>query len=379
MFRRLFILLFIASLFGNAWALTEIEAQGSAAIKDGAVNMAREQAIKDAMRQAATQAKSEVDSTMLTSANVLTIESTRVNAAGRVENVRVLKEWIDEKVFYVRIRANVPEKGARRASPAARYRKKVAVLQFDVQDRSQILDLPGIEQQWPRELLRRLEQSGDFLGVDGTTYLVSKTSPGYKFDNPESYAHLAEKLDAQIIVSGIIRSLVKRKGWVYDQRDIDVELFIHDGLSGARIANYRFTETVEKFSIVSVTGKWLRNESFLSSSFGKTMDTILERNVEVVRDNLQRIPFTARIVEINGNEIVFNAGTSSLVGVGDVLMTYRLSADPLRYGDQNFYLGRRETPIATMAVEQVQPLFAVGKLEIDKAQLFPGDIIRFGR
>ena len=109
------------------------------------------------------------------------------------------------------------------------------------------------------------------------------------------------------------------------------------------------------------------------------MDRVLERHVESVRDSLQRIPFSARIVEINGNEIVFNAGANSLIGVGDVLMTYRLSADPLRYNNQQFFLGRRETPVATLAVEQVQPLFAIGKLEIDKAELFPGDIIRFGR
>ncbi|MDH5544957.1 MAG: flagellar assembly protein FlgT [Gammaproteobacteria bacterium] len=358
---------------------TIVEAQGSAVIKDGAVGMAREQAIKNAMRQAATQFKSEIDSTTLTSSSVLLIESTRVNAASRVEDVKVLQEWAEKDVYHVHIRAKIPRDGSRPSSPAARYRKKVAILQFDIIKKQHVIDFPGIEQDWPRELLGRLESSGSFLGEDGTQYLISRDNPGYKFDDPETYAVLADKLDVQIIVSGVIHSMEKRDGLVFDQRDIDIELFIHDGVSGARIANHRFSKTVEGVSLLSDARAWITNKTFMHSAYGKAMSEIMNRHVEMIRNNLQMIPFTARIVQISGNEIIFNAGATSLVEVGDTLMTYRLSPDPIRFTQKEFFLGRRETPVATLAVEQVQPLFSVGRLEIDKAQLFPGDIIRFGR
>jgi len=377
--RIVFLCIISMVVMPNAMSATEMEAQGSAAIKDGATGMAREQAIKDAMRQAATQAKSSIESTTLTSANMLLVESISVNAAASVEDVKVLEEWIDDGVFYVRIRATIPTKGTRTPSPAAHYRKKIAVLQFDIQHRADVVDLPGIEQEWPRELLRRLENSGNFLGIDGSNYLVSKTSPGFKFDDPEGYAYLAEKLDAQVLISGVIRSMKLKDGFFFDQREVDIELFIHDGISGARISNHRFQEEIELLSWTSNATTIFNNESKMVSRFQKKISEVIDRHVEVVKTNLEKIPFSARIVGINGSEVIFNAGGASLVEVGDVLMTYRLSADALRYSNQSFFLGRRETPVATISVEQVQPLFAVGKLEIGKADLFPGDIIRFGR
>ena len=140
LFTFAFVHLLLFAGLSSSMAATEMEAQGSAVIKDGATGMAREQAIKDAMRQAATQAQSKVESTTLTSANMLMVESTAVNASASVEDVKVLEEWIKDGVFYVRILAKIPTPGKHKPSPAAHYRKKVAVLQFDVQNRAQIVD-----------------------------------------------------------------------------------------------------------------------------------------------------------------------------------------------------------------------------------------------
>ena len=381
-----FVVLALCLLTGLAWSPNSraerlVEAVGSAPIINGAVVLARQQAIQDAIEQAMLQTAARVDSTSTIAANVLVIESSRVNAAGTVEDVEVIDQWRDNEVLYVRIRARVPLHKLRKPSPAARYRKKIAVLQFDVEKRTQIADLPGIERALPREILRRLELTGAYLGIDGSQYLASDTRPGYRFDNPAVYVKLARKLGAQILLSGIIRDMGVNPGLfglLNRSRHLEIELFLHDGLSGARIARYRFSENVAGGHYFAGHSTLFSNAAFLQTDFGKALDRMLQRQVTLVHQELEKLPFAARVVEVNGDQIYFDAGSVSRVKPGDVLMTYRLSPDPLHEPQSGRFLGYKETPVATLAVAQTQPNFSRGKLETTQTRLRPGDIIRFG-
>ncbi len=361
----------------HAYSDKLVEAVGQAMIVNGANNMARERAVQDAMRQAMLHAEARVDSTASVSNNVLVIESARVNAAGTVENVKVLQEWTEDELYFVRIRAQVPEKKRRKPSAAARYRKKIAVLQFDVEHRNHIHDLTNIEQEMGRELLRRLEARGGFLGIDASQYLVSSTRPGLRFDDPRVYTSLAEKVGAQVILSGIIRDMGVNDGLIQDSRNIEIEIFLHDGLSGARISRHRFSEKVAGAAFFDKPQSLFSNASFFTTAFGVSLNRILDRQIEMLEKDLEQIPFTARIVRIQGRKIYFNAGRTSQVAVGDMLMTYRLDPQALS-GRSDRFLGYEETPIATLAITQVQPQFAVGELEIESADLYAGDLVRFG-
>ncbi len=358
-----------------------VEAVGSAPILNGALILAREQAMQDAIEQAMLQTAARVDSTSTISANVLVIESSRVNAAGTVENVQIIDEWQDNGVLFVRIRAEVPLDKLRKPSPAARYRKKIAVLQFDVEKRTQIADLPGIERALAREMLRRLELTGAYLGIDGSQYLASDTRPGYRFDNPEVYVKLARKLGAQVILSGIIRDMGVNNGvlGLFNQsRHLEIEIYLHDGLSGARIARHRFSENVAGGHYFSGHSTLFSSAAFLQTNFGKALDRMLNRQVELVHEDLESLPFAARVVEVQGDQVYFDAGSTSRIQPGDVLMTYRLAPDPLHEPQSGRFLGYKETPVASLAVAQTQPHFSLGKLETAQVKLRPGDIIRFG-
>lgn len=352
-----------------------VEAMGSARVVDGAVNMAREQAIQDAMRQAMMQTEAHVDATSLVSTNVLIIESTRVNAAGTVQDVSVLDEWVDKDIMHVRIRAHVPADKQRNPSPAARYRKKVAALQFNVLDRRQIYDLPGIERAMPLELLRRFGNSGQFIPVDGTQYL---SDDGQIHGETGTIARIADQLGVQFIVTGVIRDMGVSRSLFAKSRRLEVEVAIFDGLSGAAIARHRFSENVAEAGHFERGVSLFSNAEFMQTSYGRTLDRVLDRQVEMLGDDLAKLPFSARVVQVEGNKVYFNAGVTSRVKPGDVLMTYRLEPQPVYDFNGERFLGYKETPVATLAVHQVQPLFAMGQLEIEKTNLHPGDIIRFG-
>ena len=150
-------LLFLSlSLFSlTSFALKTVEMTGSAPINAGAELIAKEQAIRNAMQQALLQTRAYINSTSTISSNVLIIDSARVKTSGTVEDVKVLEEWVEDEVFFVRIRANIPEENQEKHSRSSYYRKKIAAIQFDITDRTQVYDLPDIERQLPRELLLR--------------------------------------------------------------------------------------------------------------------------------------------------------------------------------------------------------------------------------
>jgi len=376
-YTRLVVLLCLA-FAATAQATTWVEATGSAVISHGAVGAAREMATKDAMRQAMLQSGALVDMFAASSANVLTIESSSVAAAGTVEKVQILDEWVDNEVLHVRIRALVPADKIRAASPAARYRKKVVALQFDVDHRLHIQDLPNIELEWPRELLRRLESSGHYLGTAATQYMASTTRPGLRFDDPSVYTLMADKAGAQIVLSGVIRDMGVTESWLRNSRKIEVELFVHDGVSGARLARHKFSENVAASSYFPDGTELFSSADFMRTEYGSALDRILTRQVEMVEADLRQLPFTARVLKIDGKKIYFNAGTTSLVEMGDELMTYKLGSNPV-LDRNNKVLGFQETPVATLSVVQIQPQFAIGELEIEDSKLIAGDLIRFGR
>jgi len=377
--KKTWVLLFgLFLLFTNSYASRVIETTGSANINAGAQHAAKEHAIKNAMQQALLQNSAHIDSTSTISSNVLVIDSARVNTSGTIENVKVLEEWVEDEIYYVRIRASIPDTNTGVETSLTRYRKKIAAIQFDVLHRSEIYDVPEIERELPRELLRRLDNSGNFITIDATQFLVSTLHPGLRFDDPGVYKMIAEKTGAQIILSGQIRDFHVEEGFFQNKRQLEIEIYLHDGISGTRIARHRFSETVTNAGYFKENQALFSNAGFYKSVFGNVVDKVINAQVEFIQEDLKQIPFSARILRVDGQQIFFDAGTASLVNVGDMLMTFRLEIDPLN-SNTGKYLGFLETPVASLSVKQVQPQFAVGKVEIKNAKLNVGDLIRFGR
>lgn len=373
------ILLFMGGCFSTSvLAARVIESTGSAYINQGAQNLAKENAIKDAMQQALLQNRAHIDSVSTTNASVLIIDSSRINTSGTVENVKVLDEWIQGDIYYVRIRATIPDTDQIKKPKSLKYRKKIAAIQFDILHRAQTYDLKNIEFELPREILRRLENTGDFLTVDATKYLVSSTNPGLVFDNPGTYKMIGEKTGAQIIISGQIRDMQVIPGFFRDKRQLEIEIYVHDAISGARIARHRFSETVQDASYFKEDEALFSNAGFNQTAFGSALNRLIDTQIELIAADVNQIPFSAKIIKVAGKQIYFDAGAASLIHSGDTLMTYRLDPTPLKDLDNN-YLGHEETPIAMLNVQQVQPQFSIGKLEIKNSNLTAGDIVRFGR
>jgi hypothetical protein len=355
-------------------------------IADAGIGAARQSAIKDAIRQAAIQAGAQVTTSSMVSESVVVADNVKIRATGVVKDIVVLDEWRneDEDIYYVMIRAFVEEDttGKMQGAGDSRYRRKVAVTQFSVSDRSQIVDMPGIESSLPQELMRRLTLDRQIIGVDGTQYLlpVSGEPNSSLGQTPRQLiVQFADRMGAQFIVTGSIRDMgvTKHPLWVR-LRHVELETQLWDGISGTIISQERVNASVRQdLPFIFPTTQPALSDKFFAAPIGKQINLLLNELVARLADSVHRLPFMARVIKSEGATIYFDAGALSQVKVGDVFMAYKLAAEPLLDANKQIFFGYDETPASSIVIKKVQPRFAVGVLQGGNTRLYAGDVIRF--
>ncbi|MCG6970375.1 MAG: flagellar assembly protein FlgT [Gammaproteobacteria bacterium] len=378
-----FLLLFSACSLAQARL---VEAEGNAVITDAGIGAARQTAMQDALRQAAIQSGAQVTTSSVLSESVVVSDNVKIRATGVVKDVVVLDEWRndDDDIYHVMIRAYVEEdtSGEMQKSLDSRYRRKVAVTQFAVSDRSQIVDMPGIEAALPQELMRRLTLDQKIIGVDGTQYLIPESNEPYEGlgQTPRQLiVQLADRLGAQFILTGTIRDMgmTKHPLWV-QLRHVELETQLWDGISGTIISQERVNASVRQgLPFIFPTTSPVLTDKFFAAPIGRQINLLLNELVTAISGSVHRLPFMARVIKSEGSTIYFDVGAISQIKVGDVFMAYKLAAEPLLDGNKQLFFGYEETPASSIVIKKVQPRFAVGVLEGGNTRLYAGDVIRF--
>ena len=377
--KHLLLLVLFFLLFSAVASATVVESQGSAVIVNGAVNKARLTAIQDAIRQAIMQVSSRVRTSSMMSDNALVMDSTQLHASGHVKNVAVVDEWQDEEQINVLIRAEVSgDNGG--ADVRKAYRRKVAVTQFHVLNRRSIQDLSQIESIYPLHLIRQLENQGGVIGVDATDYVINHDATDLSLvrTNPDKkmIKALAESLDVQFVVTGIFKNLGVTKKMFGDVRQLNVEIQVYDGITGVIVSRHHYNENIYEGLVAS--DMLFGSPAFNDTRLGERLNELMQQQAVAIKAGLDKLPVTVRVVRSEGKKVFFNAGVTSLIKVGDMLMAYKVDASPVFSLANTMDFGHQEEPVATVTVTKVQPLFAMGELETDQVTLKPGDLLRFG-
>jgi len=404
--------LLLAGLLLGAAQAQAVEAEGTSPI-NGPVGVAKRLALQDAIRQALLQSNAQVSTTTVVSSRGVVSDNVRFTAQGNVTNVVILDEWTDETNYYVRIRAQVPgaiavsnrametNTGARNAnlqvsaSPSglsAQYRRKMAITQFHVLDRAQIADLPNIEIALARELKRRLDVDGHVRTVDASQYLLPLGDDDGVISQGRILGALpaaqevgqlatefAESLGVQFVVSGVIRDMGVTKHLLGARvRHLELDVIVHDGITGAEVARHRLNESVVDAGMFDFpTTLPVLNDKFYASPFGQRIHRVLDKLVSMLVNDLSSQLFTARVIRAEGKQVFFDAGGAANIKVGDVLNAFQLSQSAVNDLQGQRALGFSESPTSILVVTQVQQLFSVGELDSETTRLSPGDVIRF--
>lgn len=356
------------------------EAEGVAAIKPAGPERAREMAIKEAIDQVANQAGLEVRGESRVDSQGIPLESSRVRATVKVGEVRVIREWQDDDHFHVRISA-VTEQSNYVMTATRKYKKKITATPFLIRKQYQINDIDNLSSGFSRELMRRLADKNEFL-TRNSRDVIAMDSNGLRPD-PMAMMELAQQNDSQFIVSGEIvdagNSQDGKRWFGTDKRWFELDLVVYDGLTGSLIARHRLGEFAEGNVLIGHE-KPFASKSFLATPYGQAINKTIDAAAEMITVDLERIPFAAKVIRVENGQVYVNVGGTSLLAPGDRLVVYHKETrfSTSGFGSSQEY-GITETPVATVSIVQVQPLFSIGTLLTGgkNASVEAGDLVRF--
>ncbi|MBD9355258.1 flagella assembly protein FlgT middle domain-containing protein [Methylomonas albis] len=313
---------------GVAVSGQQLSVQGSAPIVGGGIEEARRAAIDVAVSNASLQLKRNNSSAML------------------VSDIKVVDEWQDADFYHVQVLAVLSDK-QRCGSP---YRKKIVATGFPVMNSDQI---SGTESQdlysgIPREINNHLMETGDFIGRNLTNislYSRPDTAPEIRFAESTGEAviqNIAKQQNAQFVLSGVIRdfrvesteyvrgsgALADLKSMVRDfvgRRSVGIDVYVHDGFSGALLFQHRYTESIVG-DVSLPNGYTVGSERFNDTPAGHTISEIIHQASEDIHKLFGCYPFTTRVIQAGNNRIVIAAGAQDKIKIGDKLMIYSASA-----------------------------------------------------
>lgn len=286
--------------------------------------------------------------------------------------------------------ADIPESKTeieQNRAPEHIFRKKILATAFAVNRLAQVADIDNIAQNFPRELLLRLENSRKFLtrnSPDLLSYTRQQETPSVKL-----IKQVAAEYDSQFVIAGEIRNAgldIEKKYfglWENRKRHIDIEFAIYDGLSGALLARHNVRRQTEEQTSVG-RDKPFGSAVFFATSYGKVLDSLLEESAQLIEQDLAPFPLLAKILKVSNGQVVLDAGATSAIAKGDLASVeaanHELPTQGLRsHQSLPAMYGVAQTNVGKLTIIQVQYLFSVGELsaQIKPDQLHVGDYVRF--
>lgn len=348
-----------------------ITAQGHAAIIKGAKFLARKQAFKMAIRNVSIEAGGQFSTTVI------------------LGSTKVVDEWIVDNIYYVQVLAVLSE-GLSCNSP---YRKRIIVTGFPGVVSGQISanETQDLYSGIPREIMNILMESGGFIGRNKThTVLYSRPDMAPEIFEQTGYqdaivVQLAQEYGAQFVLSGVIRDFevesteYVRGSGLFSQiksgmrdfvarRGIGIDVYVHDGASGALLFQHRYTDTIIG-DVWIPSGYTVGSERFKATPAGHKVSEIIQLASKDIEHLFACYPFSSKVLKVDNNKVYIASGTQDKLRLGDSLVVYAVK------GDVKMLENRL---IGVINIQDVQEKFSVGSMELasDVRKIKKGDIVK---
>ncbi len=360
-----------------------ITVEGQAPISKGMPLLARKQALQDAILQASMQSSVNIHSQTTIDQNNPPLDTLSMRSGAAVSSTSVIKEWTADNIYHVIAKVELSADN----SCATHYRKRIIATAFPLVKQEQVTgyetqDLPaGV----PRELNNILTESGDFFGKNATNInlypradLAPETQDQTAY-HPSKVMQLATSNGVQFVLSGVIRDLevesteyISGSGaWAFAKslardvvarRGIGIDIYVHDGLTGALLFQQRYVNDVIGDVWIPATYS-VGSERFNSTTTGNKIAKIIAQASTDIRQSLSCYPFATRIIEIKNDKVFIDAGAQEGLNVGDQLVVYSSSGNDLNLDGGFSFVGKDKQPGGILTIRTITPRYAIGSLE----------------
>ncbi|WP_369601350.1 flagellar assembly protein T N-terminal domain-containing protein [Hahella sp. SMD15-11] len=365
-----------------------VTARGEAPIIDGDVNQARAAAHKAALGQAALLFEAHVTSYDELRDGELIRSTLEVTSQARARRVVVEREEVLPDRVRMIVRADMVAAPACDGRAVNTYRKRVVLMGTAVAhpDRAGWGGLTGIGRGLPARLQRSLLRApgvevlqASHLGI----YQDWNNAPAHETDQRTltQAVDISRELGAQFVVSTVVRdasltspetfgsSVVKTAWrltpWADRSRRFVLDVFVHDGFSGALIYRNEYTTSGE-WTLDPALPVVFASDRFLSQPYGEQVERLLERAADDLADTLRCQPFMTRIKQVEDLRLLLDSGANAGIRPGDQFRVYRsrLIYDGTRLKGTEL----RDVSLAVKVV-QVQPDFAIATFPRNPSRL----------
>ncbi|AUH51639.1 hypothetical protein CXB49_12850 [Chromobacterium sp. ATCC 53434] len=407
-----------ALVFSGPAGAEVLNAEGVAPLDNGVV-AARDMAIRDALKLLAIRKGARIESAQVLE-NGGAGESGTLTASGPVQGtVKVLKEYRQGSLYHVQISVDTGNPAAEPARsrdpacampPGRSLRRRLVTTYFNVDRPAEASDLSSLATGLPTELSRRLSRNPMLLVRDADTISVLADS---RVSEPSAGRDVASQLGlregVQFVVAGRVLSTsvtdkntrpsiyesnnTSLQSAIYNgpfsgmfgggvkyaptRRQFDMELWIYDGLTGSLLANERVSGEANG-EVVPKLPKPFASTAFWETDYGKLVNRLMDQAAQRVDDVISCIPFSARVVRLEGKRVYINAGLLDGMAVGDKLLLYkRSSGQPVRDLITSLDLGVPESLNGDISLVQVQPNFSIAVVQSNRQPVREGDYVRF--
>ncbi len=387
------VLFLLAGLLSAASLAADLIVEGSAPIRNGDIGQARELAARRALSRAAEFGSANISANSLLHNGTLT-ETTQLRTSACTENSEVIGETVGKDEVTQRLRVTVRESGTCHQMCRQTTRNRLVVAGFSVEHPEQIL--PG-EKSWltnltSRELARWIETRGKVLVAhDGTAFPQASPdrAPLPLLSAPDTetpFSVLARRYRGQYVLTGVYRDigLTERgllKGGLINRftggktRHIEIEAFIHDGVSGTLLDHKTFA-TIADGQVLMTPRPAVGSAEFYAGDLGRAWGGVLTEIADWAGEKVGCLPFMARVLKTEGRRIYLDAGSDAGLSTGDtlVLHSWRSPRLPVR-GEGQMLLGEEKEARTTASIAYRYPEFSVAEMvEAGGAKPAPGDL-----
>jgi hypothetical protein len=366
-----------------------VTVEGQAAISNGMSLLAKKQALQDAVRQASMQSAVDIRSQTSVNQNSVSLDTMSMRTAASVSNTKVIKEWTADNIYHVVAMVELSTD----SSCTPHYRKRIIATAFPLVKQEQVT---GYETQdlyvgIPRELNNLLMESGDFIGSNAT-HISLYPRPDLAPDlqdrtayHPSIIMKIAASNGVQFVLSGVIRDLeVESTEYMRGQgplafvrslardvvarRGIGIDIYVHDGLTGALLFQQRYVDDAIGDVMIPATYS-VGSERFNATTTGNKIAKIMDQASIDIRQSLSCYPFATRIIEIKDNKVFIDAGAQEKLSVDDQLVVYSSGGDDLNLDGGLSFIGKDKQPAGVLTIRSITPRYAIGSLEVPAREL----------
>lgn len=367
-----------------------VTVEGQAAISKDMPLLAKKQALQDAIRQASMQSSVNIHSRTLVDQNSVSLDTLSMRTAAAVSKTTVIKEWTTADNIY-HVVAMVELSADSSCTP--HYRKRIIATSFPLVKQEQVtgFETPDLYGGIPRELNNHLIESGDFIGTNAT-HINLYPRPDLAPDLQDRTAYrlskvmqIASSSGVQFVLSGVIRDLEVESSeymrgagpWAYAKslardvvarRGIGIDIYVHDGLTGALLFQQRYVDDVIGDVWIPATYS-VGSERFNSTTTGNKIAKIIEQASIDIRQSLSCYPFATRIIEIKDDKVFIDAGAQEKLNIGDQLVVYSSGGDDLNLDGGLSFIGKDKQPAGILIIRSITPRYAIGSLEVPAREL----------